>query len=654
MSTAAAGSSGSAPAKFKWGTTATDLVIDNVVLLVSEASRGVVLSTLFSYIVEVTGGAQDDHARSMLSIAIALFSVGRLLASTVLGYWIDRSRPRVVLFWSLLLHAIGQVLYGFGGTWGLWAIMLSRFLIGFGSGTLGVCRSVAANLVDKTERGKQFAFLGMSKFIGYAITPAVAIALVCNTTILGVPFTTQTAPGFIMAAICVVLAIVTVVGMRDVGPPPAATVAPTTTVLATAAVAGPAVAAAAKPSRLEVFQAKLRLALRPHLWSVFLAGSVLFVLINLVTKGVLTMVEATISPDYTLAHADTDSDAISDSAEYLLFLGLGGFVAYAFMVLKPTKDPQAAPAAAPRSPRRGGQRSNSRSPFAANKYEPVDVALAEPLTPGGFVIDTGVAPVAPDRMTLDQSRRASVVSHSTSVNAPGRDAFPVFGFARASASKGGPDPFSDGIDLLSHGAAAPAAAEEADSARPCHRRCAASALRRLQWAWARCGPAADPWLLVMALLVSATGALLASPAPKAGNGLPLMTAGFALIWSVGAPVADILGASMYSVLVTEAGGKQGRAMGWITAAGSLGRITFPLIFSFMSHSVTLIFAGVVCVLCAAALVPYVRKVKRLAAEKATQQRAKEEAAAAAAAAAKAAAAAAAPVDFAPAAAVVAL
>jgi hypothetical protein len=134
------------------------------------------------------------------------------------------------------------------------------------------------------------------------------------------------------------------------------------------------------------------------------------VLINLVMKGVLTVVEATISPDYTLAPADTDSDAITDSAEYLLFVGLGGFVAYAFMVLKPTKDPQAAPASAQRSPRLGCQRGISRLPSAANKYERVNVTLAEPLTPGGCADDMTAAPVAPDRMTLDQSRRVSVVS----------------------------------------------------------------------------------------------------------------------------------------------------------------------------------------------------------------------------------------------------
>jgi hypothetical protein len=74
-----------------------------------------------------------------------------------------------------------------------------------------------------------------------------------------------------------VLAVVIVVAMRDVGPPLAAIVVETATVLAPAAVevAAGAAPAAAKPSKLDVLQANLRLALRLQAWFVFLAGSVL-------------------------------------------------------------------------------------------------------------------------------------------------------------------------------------------------------------------------------------------------------------------------------------------------------------------------------------------------------------------------------------------
>jgi len=126
-------------------------------------------------------------------------------------------------------------------------------------------------------------------------------------------------------------------------------------------------------------------------------------------------------------------------------------------------------------------------------------------------------------------------------------------------------------------------------------------------AWRAMGPGADPWLLIASCLVSAVGAVVASPNPVKDQGLPLMIAGFGLIWSVGAPVADILSASLYSVYVSQRGGKQGAAMGAITSAGSLGRITFPLLFGFLSHFAAMVFSGALCLLSAAVLAAhYVR------------------------------------------------
>lgn len=95
--------------------------------------------------------------------------------------------------------------------------------------------------------------------------------------------------------------------------------------------------------------------------------------------------------------------------------------------------------------------------------------------------------------------------------------------------------------------------------------------------WLSFGPDADPWLLIISCIISAIGAFIASPNPIAGQGLDILLIGFSLIWSVGAPVADILSASLYSVYVSKRGGKQGSAMGFITSAGSAGRITFPLV-----------------------------------------------------------------------------
>jgi MFS family permease len=132
-------------------------------------------------------------------------------------------------------------------------------------------------------------------------------------------------------------------------------------------------------------------------------------------------------------------------------------------------------------------------------------------------------------------------------------------------------------------------------------------VRRLAVAcWSKCGPQADPPLLLASLIVTAVGAALAC-VPLTPASLPTLTAAFVLIWSVGAPVSDVLAASLYSAMATDAGQSQGSVMGYITAAGSLGRIAFPLMFGIMPRAATMAFAALASIACAVALAVYMRR-----------------------------------------------
>lgn len=65
--------------------------------------------------------------------------------------------------------------------------------------------------------------------------------------------------------------------------------------------------------------------------------------------------------------------------------------------------------------------------------------------------------------------------------------------------------------------------------------------------------------------------------------------GTGLIWSISAPMSSTITISTFSKLVDPS--QQGLYMGIITAAGSAGRIIYPLFADFLPHYLTYIISG---------------------------------------------------------------
>ena len=70
----------------------------------------------------------------MVGTVVALFSVGRLLSSLFGGWAAKRTSIGLVYDVSLIINVIGSLLYFFAAEFGLWALILGRMLVGFGSG----------------------------------------------------------------------------------------------------------------------------------------------------------------------------------------------------------------------------------------------------------------------------------------------------------------------------------------------------------------------------------------------------------------------------------------------------------------------------------------------------------------------------------------
>ena len=149
-------------------------------LLLSESTRGLVLSSLFAYASRVAAGSGTDGA-ALLGYAVASFSAGRLVSSFALAAVAARGVPFArILSICFAVQVLGGVLYALcgslgGGTGAAVLLVLSRFVVGFGSGVLPTCRAVVADVTEPAERTHTFAVLSFAKYAGYALVPGVGV-----------------------------------------------------------------------------------------------------------------------------------------------------------------------------------------------------------------------------------------------------------------------------------------------------------------------------------------------------------------------------------------------------------------------------------------------------------------------------------------------
>ena len=142
------------------------------VLAISEAARGIVVATLSLYVAALGGSSL------YLSALVAAFSVGRLLSSIALGYASEHFPLRTLLLASLALALAGHVLFilppylsWLSPALPLCALLLARLLTGFATGTLSLARAFTSAHTAKSERTRFMSWLGIVQFAGYAFTP---------------------------------------------------------------------------------------------------------------------------------------------------------------------------------------------------------------------------------------------------------------------------------------------------------------------------------------------------------------------------------------------------------------------------------------------------------------------------------------------------
>ncbi len=123
---------------------------------------------------DVCGSVHSEH---LLGTTVALFSVGRLVFSAASGWMTQWMHPLSVIQVSLVVNAVGALLYMLALEWGLWALILGRMCLGFGSGVLAVSRTVVGHGTTPAQRTRYIAVVDACRFVGFSVTCALGWAL---------------------------------------------------------------------------------------------------------------------------------------------------------------------------------------------------------------------------------------------------------------------------------------------------------------------------------------------------------------------------------------------------------------------------------------------------------------------------------------------
>src|SRR5438034_4292992 len=102
---------------------------------------------------------------------VGVFSFMQFVATALLGKLSDRIGRRPVLLTTMLINAIGYMLFAFAGSY--WVLFLSRVVSGFAGGNISAAQAYMADITTPAERSRGMGVVGAAFGIGFSIGPAI-------------------------------------------------------------------------------------------------------------------------------------------------------------------------------------------------------------------------------------------------------------------------------------------------------------------------------------------------------------------------------------------------------------------------------------------------------------------------------------------------
>ena len=154
----------------------------------------------------LTGHLSPEKRTILLGTALALYPLGQLIFSPVLGRIADRQGRKKILLASLASSFFCYILMAISIKYGqLWLLLASRFALGVSGANLAIAQSMAADLSTPATKARHFALLAIATNLAWGIGPLMGGMLADPTLInwfsYDIPFWT----GAGLAALCVIL-----------------------------------------------------------------------------------------------------------------------------------------------------------------------------------------------------------------------------------------------------------------------------------------------------------------------------------------------------------------------------------------------------------------------------------------------------------------
>ncbi|KAF5327032.1 hypothetical protein D9619_004782 [Psilocybe cf. subviscida] len=139
----------------------------------TEPITALVIYPFINQLIRETGITKGNDARSgyYAGVIESTFFLSEALTVVQWGYLSDRYGRRPIL----LIAPIGLIvaMLAFGSSRTFWPLLLSRFFQGIFNGTIGISKSVIAEITDSTNRGDAYAFMPMTWSVGQVIGPLI-------------------------------------------------------------------------------------------------------------------------------------------------------------------------------------------------------------------------------------------------------------------------------------------------------------------------------------------------------------------------------------------------------------------------------------------------------------------------------------------------
>eukprot|EP01040_Poterioochromonas_malhamensis_P002530 gene2530-2690_t len=142
------------------------MVIIAAITFVGDTSRGVLFPVLWP-LCQALGG-NTLH----LGFLVATFSIGRFLVTTPFGYCCDKYRHKFTLLIANSILIIGSLIWANAySTKRIGVLYFAQFLMGVGSGSLGVTRSYVVEQAAPKDRTEILALMTALQYAGFTVSP---------------------------------------------------------------------------------------------------------------------------------------------------------------------------------------------------------------------------------------------------------------------------------------------------------------------------------------------------------------------------------------------------------------------------------------------------------------------------------------------------